>query len=765
MAWSWVGLVAALAGCTSPPLALVDRWTVQAGNATPVPVTVPARLDRTLVPSTVARFSLSARVELPDALRGSALELVIPDLADVPLLSVDGGAPTLPNGATSAGYRGRGPHFWPIPAAATADGVVELRLDVDNRWTQSSWLTAVPRLVLAGNGAQSARLQTIVNTLFSACALVALFQIGITSLGVFLVDRRRRAYGYFAIQALSATYYPTYVLGYAGTLNVSILGGSLIAASAVSIYFTHGFFDLRAPSRWWAYAAGAACAVCALFHGPFVATRVVGPLTVAFLAVAIGYQVSVCLRLVARHVDRAGALFLLAAWIGLALFATPDLLAWLPLADPLEGARTGSAGLALYPLWLSLLLSRRHIKSLNRADDLNLELAGRVKQLEKRGAEIEQLNAELRHQVAERSSQIFAALALAGQGRDVAPELPAGALVQSRYRVVGSLGAGGMGAVYEVERLSDRRHLALKVARELNGVSLARLAREAQIACRVTHPNVVGVIDVDVATDGFLYIVMELVEGQPLSMLRDRFGDARWAMPILVQITEGLAALHAVEVVHRDLKPANVLLTGGGGATPVVKISDFGISLQASHAGPKPDAEDEAEAVTRDLGTPNTQPVSLPTVPIVAPAARPANGGREALPSLTRTGQLPGTPAYIAPELVNGRDHVTPAADVFSLGVIACEMLARTRPFDEPPALSLLDRRKPQAVASLATIWPAAPAELVRLVDGALALDPRHRPTAAALASAFHQIEALAAEHVPRESSEETLDERTRPST
>lgn len=135
------------------------------------------------------------------------------------------------------------------------------------------------------------------------------------------------------------------------------------------------------------------------------------------------------------------------------------------------------------------------------------------------------------------------------------------------------------------------------------------------------------------------------------------------------------------------------------------------------------------------------------------------------MPSLTRTGQLPGTPAYIAPELVNGRDHVTPAADVFSFGVIACEMLARTRPFDEPPAISLLDRRKPQAVASLATIWPAAPAELVRLVDGALALDPRERPTAAELASAFPRLETLAAEQAPPNAPEESLDGPTRPST
>ena len=737
-AWS-VAVVAAatLSGCTNAPLFSLDQWTLHAENEAPAAIHLPARLDRTLLPARVKRFSLSTRVELPAQARGTELELVIPDLAGVPLLSVDGATATAPNGASGSGYNHRGPHIWPIAAAATADGVVELRLDVDNRWTQSSWLTTVPRLVRAGSGAYSARLQTIVNQLLSVCALVALFQIGITSLGVFLVDRRRRAYGYFAIQALTATYYPFYVLGFAdrvvGLLAVPFLASSLTVAIAVSIYFTHGFFDLPPPSRRWMYAAGVVCLISAVCSGPFVATRIAAPITVAYLAVAIAYQLYVCVRLVLRRQDRLGALFLLVAWIGLALSALPDMAAWLGIADPLDGARIGSVGLALYPLWLSLLLSRRHIKSLNRADQLNVDLAGRVQQLERRGAEVEQLNTELRHQIAERSSQIFAALALAGQGRDVAPDLVSGALVQGRYRVIGPLGAGGMGAVYEVERLSDGRRLALKVARELNGVALARLAREAEIACRVTHPNVVGIVDVDVATDGFLYMVMELVEGQPLSMLREQFGDARWAMPILAQIAEGLAALHAVEVVHRDLKPANVLLTKASGAVPLVKISDFGISLHTSQTGPKPRVDLDAEEETRDLAS----PVSRSTLKIVAQAARLGSAGGEAMPSLTRTGQLPGTPAYIAPELVNGREHVTPAADIFSFGVIACEMLARTRPFTEPPAISLLDSRKPQTVASLSTIWPAAPAELVRLIDAALALDPRSRPTAAELVRAF----------------------------
>ncbi len=122
------------------------------------------------------------------------------------------------------------------------------------------------------------------------------------------------------------------------------------------------------------------------------------------------------------------------------------------------------------------------------------------------------------------------------------------------------------------------------MARELNGVALARLAREAQIASTMSHPNLVGVLDVDVATSGFLYIVMELVEGTSLGAQRERFGNADWALPLLQQIAAGITALHEAGVVHRDLKPGNVLVTTNTAGAAQIKIADFGISLQAQSA-------------------------------------------------------------------------------------------------------------------------------------------------------------------------------------
>ena len=289
-----------------------------------------------------------------------------------------------------------------------------------------------------------------------------------------------------------------------------------------------------------------------------------------------------------------------------------------------------------------------------------------------------------------------------------------------------------MGSVYAVTRLGDGRRLAMKLARELNGVALARLAREAQVACSVSHPNLVTVLDVDVASSGFLYIVMELVEGPTLTQHRDRFGMSDWAVPILAQIAEGLAALHDAGVVHRDLKPSNVLITKSADGTPHVKIADFGISLRAG-----PGDSD----VTATLGPPpaadrtEVDPPERSEAPTAKEAVRstpraPRAGGVASSSVLTGTGLLPGTPAYIAPELVSGRDQVTAAADLFAFGVIAYEMLTARRPFTEPPALALMEGRPAETAPSIISVWPWAIAEVAAMVDACLSHDPRRRPAA-----------------------------------
>ena len=201
-----------------------------------------------------------------------------------------------------------------------------------------------------------------------------------------------------------------------------------------------------------------------------------------------------------------------------------------------------------------------------------------------------------RADVAERSRQLSEALLRLDGAPHAATPLAPGDVVEGRYRVVRAIGAGGMGQVHEVERVSDGRRLALKV---LTGATdrgaLARFAREAQVAAEIHHPNVVPALDVGVTGNGTLFFVMELVTGSTLADEHARYGDARWAFPILHQIADALAAMHARGIIHRDLKPGNVLLAGD-----TARVADFGLAgvgrsqTPVAAAGVTPKAEARA---------------------------------------------------------------------------------------------------------------------------------------------------------------------------
>ena len=137
-----------------------------------------------------------------------------------------------------------------------------------------------------------------------------------------------------------------------------------------------------------------------------------------------------------------------------------------------------------------------------------------------------------------------------------------------------------MGIVYEVERLSDKRHFAAKVlASHAGRESLARFVREAQLLAHLDHPHLVTITDVDITEDRVAYIVMELVTGTTLAQQHHRFRDLDFAIPVLRQVADALSKVHAEGVVHRDLKPAkhdpvvnrcgNALARMGVGGNPV----------------------------------------------------------------------------------------------------------------------------------------------------------------------------------------------------
>ena len=449
------------------------------------------------------------------------------------------------------------------------------------------------------------------------------------------------------------------------------------------------------------------------------------------VAATIVYQVAIGFRLVKTYADRGIGIFFLCCWLALGGSAWVDLWTWVGGGEILQGARPACIGLGLFGIFQSMLLSRSHFRSLAEADQLNLTLRGRLRDIEERQAEVEALTEELRQQVGRRSAHILAALTHAdhGSGKSRAPGFEPGDVVEGRYRVVAALDSGGMGTVYEVERLHDRRRLALKVAHETRETALARIAREAQIATRVRHPNLVAVVDTDVAEAGYVYLVMELVEGRSLASFEGKH-EAVWCIKVLVQILEGMRALHAQGIIHRDLKPANVLLSGDLERDPRVKITDFGISRGPADPedGPpsNPSAAQSPEPPTvrlaRDqlpsLGATDTEHMLMP------PGAPHTTGSPP--PQLTRTGAISGTPSYIAPELARGGAAITAVVDVFSFGVVAYRLLTGRAPHAEAPFLAYLERRSPEPHSPL--VVSELPERAARLIDACLAFSPAERP-------------------------------------
>lgn len=199
--------------------------------------------------------------------------------------------------------------------------------------------------------------------------------------------------------------------------------------------------------------------------------------------------------------------------------------------------------------------------------------------------------------------------------------------------------AGGMGRVYRGRHEALDRDVAIKVETVHDRdpeTARERFVREARIASKIAHPNVVGVLDFGTTPLGLAYLVMEWVEGHTLLralLERGRLGSPL-AATIARAIASGLAAAHRLGFVHRDLKPGNVMLTVDGG----VKVLDFGL-------------------------------------------ARPTAAFGDAADALTKAGKIVGTPHYIAPEVLSGQQPADPRSDLYALGVVIYEMLTGRRPF------------------------------------------------------------------------------------
>lgn len=237
----------------------------------------------------------------------------------------------------------------------------------------------------------------------------------------------------------------------------------------------------------------------------------------------------------------------------------------------------------------------------------------------------------------------FAATAGSGERTTAARFSPPEQVLAERYRLIRHVGKGGMGDVYEAEDTRLRQRVALKTIRtEIadDPVALGRFKSEIVMARLVTHPNVCRIhgLEVHKGADGkeMLFLTMEFLEGETLaSRLKRGRMEMSEALPLIAGMAEGLSAAHKAGVIHRDFKSANVMLVTGEGGTRAV-IADFGL-------------------------------------------ARPSSASAERT-ALTRTGGVAGTPLYMAPEQINGQT-LTPAADIYALGVVVYEMVTGRPPF------------------------------------------------------------------------------------
>lgn len=273
-----------------------------------------------------------------------------------------------------------------------------------------------------------------------------------------------------------------------------------------------------------------------------------------------------------------------------------------------------------------------------------------------------------------------------------------GQILDNKYRIEARLGAGGMGTVYRALHLLIDRPVAVKVLNQRfveDEAAQTRFRREAKAAGRLQHANAVTVTDFGQTSDGYVYIVMELLQGQTLRdvLARDAPLEVARAVSFMMQVSAAVAAAHEAGIIHRDLKPANIFIVQRADVPALVKVLDFGIAKLASESFEEGDKE-----------------------------------------TLTAVGAMIGTPRYMSPEQCNGAE-LTPAADVYSLGVILYEMLTGTVPFSGSTPLAIAIKHAGELPRDPREINASIPGELAQLVLHALEKQPEDRPQNA---SEFH---------------------------
>ncbi len=288
-----------------------------------------------------------------------------------------------------------------------------------------------------------------------------------------------------------------------------------------------------------------------------------------------------------------------------------------------------------------------------------------------------------------------------------------GQVLDGRYAIRARIAEGGMGVVYRATHTALQREVAIKVLFAHDPRSSRRLLREARAAAQVRHEHVVAIHDVGALSDGSPFLVMELLDGEPLDARLRREGRLEIvdAIDIATQVLSGLEAVHQAGIVHRDVKPANVFLLRG--ASPRSKLLDFGISK----------AEGEAR--------------------------------------MTGAGEIIGTPRYLAPEQARGVEHLDARVDLWAVGVMLYELLTGISPFDSPSLSGVITAVLIDQPPPVRDVRPEVSKALDRVIEIALSKEPGQRydsATAMGLALARARRQAGVADATTVDAADELMD-------
>ena len=283
-------------------------------------------------------------------------------------------------------------------------------------------------------------------------------------------------------------------------------------------------------------------------------------------------------------------------------------------------------------------------------------------------------------------------------------DLLIGSVIRDQYRLIERIGEGGMGVIYRAQKIQTGEALAIKLLHpELGRLEelVKRFEREAESVSRLSHPNIVRVVESGRLDSGAVFLVMELLGGESLATLMDQHPrlPANRSVAILQQVLSALDHAHMLGVIHRDLKPENIMLLERPRDT--VKVLDFGIAKLREQST-------ESEMI-----------------------------------KLTKAGIVLGTPAYMSPEQAAGHE-IDPRSDLYTCGVLLFEMLTGVKPFVGDTTMDLMLAHTSKPAPTPRSVAPTAgiPEALEAIVMRALEKDPNHRfASAGAFLAALNQFQ------------------------